>query len=159
MIVDLAIDRYDLGRSEDGEPFAIDRAGPNVARKFRGGRSSLRTALAASFAEAFGKVPPAQALIDALAVLEGRALARPRQKLPLRTARLGDGSVILDLGDESGRAILVEPEGWRVLARSPITFRRSELIAALPQPTSGHISDLLAPQSSPPTMAPCSSPT
>ena len=71
LIVDLAVDRYDLARSEDGEPFAIDRAGPNVARKLRGGRASFRAALAASFVEAFGKVPPAQALVDALAVLEG----------------------------------------------------------------------------------------
>jgi len=143
LIVDLALERYELARSEDGEPFAIERAGPNVARKFRGGRSSFRAALAAGFAESFGKVPPAQALVDALAVLEGRALARPRQTLALRTGLLGDGSVVVDLGDESGRAIVVEPDGWRILARSPITFRRSELIAALPEPTSGDISDLL----------------
>lgn len=143
LIVDLALERYELARSEDGEPFAIDRAGPNVARKFRGGRASLRATLAASFAEAFGKVPSAQALVDALAVLEGRALARSRQTLALRTVRLADGSVVVDLGDESGRAILVEPDGWRIVARSPITFRRSELIAALPEPTTGDVSDLL----------------
>ncbi len=142
LIVDLAIERYELARAEDGEPFAIDRAGPNVARKFRGGRASLRATLAASFAEAFAKVPPAQALIDALAVLEGRALAQPKQTLALRTARLNDGSVVLDLGDESGRAVLVQSDGWRVLPRSPVTFRRSELIAALPEPTSGDLSAL-----------------
>ncbi len=142
-IVELANDRYDLARAEDGEPFAIDRVGPNVARLFRGGRAALRAALAASFAEEFGKVPPAQALIDALAVLEGRALRLPRQALPLRSARLDDGSVVIDLGDESGRTIMVEPDGWRVLPRSPITFRRSELIAALPEPASGDVSDLL----------------
>jgi hypothetical protein len=158
LIVDLATGRYELARSEDGEPFAIERAGPNVARTFRGGRASLRAALAASFAESYGKVPPAQALIDALAVLEGRALARSRQTLALRTGRLGDGSVVVDLGDESGRAIVVAPDGWRVLARSPITFRRSELIAALPEPTSGEVSDLLrllniAPDDSPLVLA------
>lgn len=142
LIVELAVERYDLARSEDGEAFAIDRAGPNVARMIRGGRASLRAALAASFADAFGKVPPAQAVIDALAVLEGRALARSKQTLALRTTRLGDGSVVLDLGDESGRTILIEPDGWRILARSPVTFRRSELIAALPEPTSGDLSGL-----------------
>ena len=85
--------RYDLARAEDGEPFAIDRTGPNVARMFRGGRTSLRAALAASFADKFGKVPPAQALVDALAVLEGRALSAARRPLPLRSTRLADGSV------------------------------------------------------------------
>src|SRR5260221_1706692 len=107
------------------------------------GGASGRAALGAVLAEVYAKGPPAQPFVGALAVLEGRALRQPRLTLPLRSGRLGDGSVILDLGDESGRAILIEPDGWRVLARSPITFRRSELIAALPQPTSGDISDLL----------------
>jgi hypothetical protein len=143
LIVGLAMDRYDLARSEDGEPFAIDRAGPNVARMFRGGRASLRSTLAAIFAGEFGKVPPAQALVDALAVLEGRALGLPRRTLLLRSGRLDDGSIVVDLGDESGRAIIVGPDGWRILNRAPVTFRRSELTAPLPEPTSGDLSDLL----------------
>jgi hypothetical protein len=142
-IVDLAMDRYDFARAEDGEPFAIDRAGPNVARMFRGGRASLRSTLAAAFAERFGKVPPAQALVDALAVLEGRALGLPRRTLLLRSGRLDDGSVVIDLGGESGRAIVVDADGRRILDRAPTTFRRSELTSALPEPTSGNPSDLL----------------
>jgi hypothetical protein len=143
LIVQLALERYDVGRATDGAPFAIDRAGPNVALMFRGGRASLRAALAAMFAETFGKVPPAQALVDALAVLAGRALFMPRRELPIRTWRLADESVVVDLGDESGRAIVIGPDGWRIVARSPITFRRSELTAPLPEPTSGDISALL----------------
>ncbi|MBF6606511.1 MAG: hypothetical protein IVW53_13135 [Chloroflexi bacterium] len=142
LIVELAMDRYDLARAEDGEPFAVERAGPNVARMFRGGRASLRATLAAIFADQFGKVPPAQALVDALAVLEGRALGLPRRTLLLRSGRLDDGSVVIDLGDESGRAIVVGPDGRRILDRSPVTFRRSELISPLPEPTSGDLSDL-----------------
>jgi hypothetical protein len=143
LIVELATDRYDLARAEDGEPFAIDRAGPNVARMFRGGRASLRSTLAAMFAEKFGKVPPAQALVDALAVLEGRALGLPRRTLLLRSGRLDDGSIVLDLGDESGRAIVVASDGRHILDRAPVTFRRSELTSALPEPTSGDLLDLL----------------
>ena len=143
LIVELAMGRYDLARAEDGEPFAIDRTGPNVARMFRGGRTSLRAALAASFADKFGKVPPAQALVDALAVLEGRALGAARRPLPLRSARLDDGSVVIDLGEESGRAIVVETDGWHIVDRSPVTFRRSELISPLPEPRVGDLSDLL----------------
>jgi hypothetical protein len=142
LIVELAMGRYDLARAEDGEPFAIDRTGPNVARMFRGGRASLRAALAASFADKFAKVPPAQALVDALAVLEGRALGAARCPLPLRSTRLDDGSVVIDLGDESGRAIVVEPNGWHTVDRSPVTFRRSELISPLPEPRVGDLSDL-----------------
>lgn len=143
LIVALAMDRYELARAEDGEPFAIDRTGPNVARMFRGGRASLRSTLAAMYAAEFGKVPPAQALVDALAVLEGRALGLPRRTLLLRSGRLDDGSVVIDLGDESGRAMVVSPDGWRSLDRAPVTFRRSELTAALPEPASGQLSELL----------------
>ncbi|MGA2514615.1 MAG: hypothetical protein ABSG37_13520 [Candidatus Limnocylindrales bacterium] len=142
LIVELAMDRYDLARAEDGEPFAIDRAGPNVARMFRGGRASLRSTLAAIYAEKYGKVPPAQALVDALAVLEGRALGLPRRTLLLRSGRLDDGSVVIDLGDESGQAIVVASDGRRILNRAPVTFRRSELTSPLPEPTSGDLSDL-----------------
>ena len=142
LIVELAMGRYDLARAEDGEPFAIDRSGPNVARMFRGGRASLRAALAASFADKFAKVPPAQALVDALAVLEGRALGATRCPLPLRSTRLDDGSVVIDLGDESGRAIVVGPNGSHIVDRSPVTFRRSELISPLPEPRVGDLADL-----------------
>jgi hypothetical protein len=154
LIVRLAMERYELGRAEDGEPFAIDRTGPNVARMFRGGRASLRSALASTFADQFGRVPPAQALVDALAVLEGRALGAPRQVVPLRAVRLPSvgaespsttrTTVILDMGDEAGRAIEIDSAGWRVLPRSPITFRRSELIGALPAPVPGSLDPLRA---------------
>lgn len=143
LIVKIATDRYDYARAEDGEPFAVDRAGPNVAQLFHGGRDSLRKTLAAIYADQFGKVPPGQALADALAVLEGRALGLPRRTLYLRAARLDDGSIVLDLGDDLGRAIVVDHDGWRVLDRAPVTFRRSELISPLPEPTSGDLSDLL----------------
>ena len=135
-IVDLALSRYDLGRADDGEPFAIDRYGPNVARMFRGGRASLRAALAADFAQRLGKVPPAQALVDALAVLEGRALATPRRLVPLRALRRDD-EILLDLGDEAGTTIIIDPADWRIERRSPITFRRSELTGQLPEPIRG----------------------
>lgn len=140
-IVALALSRYDLGRSADGEPFAIERDGPNVARMFRGGRASLRANLAAQYAQQMGKVPPAQALVDALAVLEGRALGAERRPLPLRAIRQ-DEQVIIDMGDEAGRAIVVTVDGWHIVPRSPVTFRRSELTAPLPTPAAGEVSRL-----------------
>lgn len=135
-IVELAAERYDLARAEDGEPFAVERGGPNVARLFRGGRSSLRAALAAAYAAREGRVPPAQSLVDALAVLEGQALAADRRPLPLRAVRRGR-DVLLDLGDETGRVVRITADGWDLLDRSPVTFRRTELTGALPVPERG----------------------
>jgi hypothetical protein len=141
-LVALAEERYDLGRADDGEPFAVERDGPNVAHLFRGGRASLRAALAADYATEAGKVPPAQSLVDALAVLEGRALAAPRQALPLRAVRLPDGAVLHDLADGSGRVARVDADGWTILPRSPVPFRRSELTGPLPTPAAGDLGRL-----------------
>lgn len=138
----LAGERYTLHRADDGEPFALRRDGPNVAHLFRGGRASLRAALARDYAAANGRVPPAQSLVDVLAVLEGEALSAPRVALPLRAAR-ADEAIVLDMGDEDGRAIVVDRGGWRIVERSPVTFRRSELTGALPDPEPDHGLDAL----------------
>lgn len=43
---------------------------------------------------------------------------------------------MLDLGDATGRAVVIRPDGWH-LDESPVLFRRTELTAALPPPTRG----------------------
>lgn len=139
-LVTLAGAHYALGRAADGEPYAVERSGPNVASFFRGGRTSLRAVLAAGYAAEHGRVPSAQSLVNALAVLEGRALRQPRRSLPLRAVRMADG-IVLDLGDDAGRAIEVGVDGWRIADRSAVTFRRSGLVGALPAPLPG--ADLL----------------
>lgn len=142
LIVELALERFELARADDGEPFAIERGGPNVARMFRGGRSSLRALLAAIYADRIGKVPPAQSLADALNVLEGLAMRAPRRRLALRADRIAADVIVIDIGDDTGRVILVGSDGWSIRDRSPITFRRSELTQALPTPTPGTIDNL-----------------
>lgn len=135
-LVRLAQARYRFACSESGEPFGVPHDGPMVARMLRGGRGSLRVELAHSYARERGRARSSAALTDALAVLEGAALAVPREPLALRVAGHGDG-VVLDLGDETGRAVVIEPGRWRVVDRSPVLFGRSELIGALPTPERG----------------------
>lgn len=135
VLVALAEERYDLGRASDGEPYAVQRDGPNIALTFRGTHASLRAALASAYAAEVGKVPPSQSLTDVLAVLEGRALGAPRQPLPLRAYRAAPDHVLLDLGDDTGRVVSIRPTGWALLDRSPVTFRRSALTGRLPVPT------------------------
>jgi hypothetical protein len=137
-LVRLATDRYELAISATGEPFAVARAGhgPYLARMLRGGQASLRAELAASYARQAGRVPASSALADALNVLEGIAMDRPPVPLGLRVAR-HHGGVVLDLGDPSGRAVVITPGGWEVAARSPVLFRRTKLTGVLPEPRRG----------------------
>ncbi len=137
-LVALATGRYELAMSATGEPFAVARAGhgPYLARMLRGGQASLRAELAAGYARQTGRVPASSALADALNVLEGIAMDRPPVPLALRVAR-HDAGLVLDLGDPSGRVVVLNPDGWALAERSPVLFRRTKLTGILPEPQRG----------------------
>ena len=135
-IVRLALERYRLGVSEEGEPFAVERGGPNVAVSLRGTASSLRALLAREYRRETGATPSGTALADALTVLAGEAQECDPEPVHLRVARERE-RVIVDMGDAAGRAIIVEAGGWRVVDRSPVLFRRSALTSPMPVPEGG----------------------
>jgi hypothetical protein len=135
-LVRLAELHYTLGYGASGVAFAVAKNGPHLARMLRGGQDSLRAELAARYAWEHARAPSSSALTDALLVLEGRAQRQPRTELALRVARHGT-QLVLDLGDPTGRAVVIGPDGWSVVARSPVLFRRTVLTGALPEPTPG----------------------
>ncbi len=137
---------YEFGLMTGEAPYAVPRDGPNVARVFRGGRSSLRSELAYTFEQQFGRPPSQNALSEALQSLEGEARkGRKPIDLPMRTAWY-NGELVLDLGDEAGRAVTVGPDGWKVVDRSPVLFLQTELTGELPEPQrGGKLSETLFP--------------
>lgn len=66
-------DRYTLGVSESGEPFAVPKKGPRVVRLLRGDRQSMRANLAREHQEAHGRPGSQNALVSALMALDGYA--------------------------------------------------------------------------------------
>jgi hypothetical protein len=141
-VVRLAEHNYEFGCSTDGAVFGVEKDGPNIARSLRGGRLGLRAALATAFMDITGKAASAGALADALLVLEGRC--RKESPVPLfhRVAPWGD-DIVVDLGQPDGQVVHIDSAGWRILKRSPVTFKRSELTMPLPDPVHGGY-DLLA---------------
>lgn len=145
-LVELAMAGYTLGRSRT-EPYAVPHHGPNVALALRGGGNSLRQHLAAAYARKMAKTATTSALADALNTLEGYALEEDPTDVELRLARKvapdGVERLILDLGDAAGRAVVAGPDGWRVVERSPVVFRRTALTLPLPVPVrGGHLKEL-----------------
>ena len=81
--------------------------------------------------------PSAQAMQDALGVLEARAhYDGPERNVHLRVAG-HDGRIYLDLADATWRAVEVDADGWRIVATPPVRFRRAAGMLALPAPVSG----------------------
>jgi 5S rRNA maturation endonuclease (ribonuclease M5) len=135
-IVRLALEQYRLGLTDAGEPFAVERDGPNLARVFRGGREAFRAALARDYRWAYNRTANASALADALTTLEGESLDLASEPVGLRIAEYG-GGIVLDLGDSQGRAVIVRHGQWELMSSSPVLFRRTALTGAMPAPERG----------------------
>lgn len=89
------------------------------------------------------KAPGAQALQDALGVIEARAYfeGKPEQVF-LRLAQVKD-KIYIDLCNERWEAVEISAGGWRILKNPPVKFRRSKGMLPLPRPeTGGNIEDL-----------------
>jgi len=89
------------------------------------------------FFQHVGKAPGAQALSDAINVLDGRAVFEgPEHPVFLRLAGVGD-KVYLDLVNDTWQVVEIDETGWRVLNKAPVRFRRAKAMMPLPMPTYG----------------------
>ena len=98
---------------------------------------SFRRRLARLFFTKEGKSPGAQAIQDALAVLEGQALFDgPERPVHVRVAE-HVGNIYLDLCNAAWQAVEVTATGWSVVDTCPVKFRRMPGMLPLPVPQSG----------------------
>lgn len=135
-IVELALSRYRLGVTLEGEHFAARKDRPHIALPLRGGRLGLRHALAHDYREATGKVAGQQALADALLTLAGIAQESAPEVLNLRVAETAAG-IFIDTGDSAGTVLHVSAAGWAVRDSAPVMFTRTELTGVLDAPAGG----------------------
>ena len=135
-LVALAKARWRLLKGTDGRLYATGHHGPAIAVGLRG-ENGLRSHLSAAYYETCGATASGSNLADALTVLEAQAKRCDPEPVGLRVAQADERTVVLDLGGEDGRCVLIEPGRWRFAARSPVLFRRSALTAPLPEPARG----------------------
>ena len=133
----MAEDTYRLIRSTDGRAYAVPKMGPQIAVPLASkSENSLRARLAASLHRQTGQVASGSNLSDALTVLMGEASELDPRPVWLRVGE-HDGTVVVDMGTETGQCLTITPSGWTVEASSPVIFRRSELTHPLVQPERG----------------------
>jgi hypothetical protein len=105
----------------------------------------FKTWLARRYFHEYGGAPGAQALQDALAVLEGKAIFEDFvHDVYVRIAEFGDATFI-DLTDDAWQAIRVDRSGWEIVAEPPVRFRRAPGMRELVPPVAGGRLEALRP--------------
>jgi hypothetical protein len=143
VLVKLAAD-VELFATPDGVPFGTVPVGdhhehwPVRSRTFR-------RWLARRFYLETGSSPNAQALTDALGVLEAQALFGGTIAPVFVRIAEHDGNLYIDLADAHWRAVEVTSWGWCVVERPPVRFRRPAGMLPLPEPARGGTMEDLRP--------------
>jgi hypothetical protein len=136
LLVDLVrSDGVELFHDAAGDPFiSFPREGHLETWPLRA--KMVRSHLARLTYQQQGTTPNAQALQDALQVLEGEAcFAGPERPVAVRLAD-HDGARYLDLGDAAWQVIVIEPGHWSIhtAGEVPVRFRRPRGLLPLPEP-------------------------
>jgi hypothetical protein len=136
VLVFLAKLHYEFIRTVENDYLAVPLSGPKIAKNVKGGNNSLGDDLMRRFREHCGKIPSERAVNDAVRVIMSDASTSDPVETYLRYARVAD-SIYVDLGDSTGEAIEVTRDGWKIIERAPVYFRRTALIAPFPRPRIG----------------------
>lgn len=137
LLYDLAAERYAVGQTTDGKPYAFARSLPHVVRMFKGSASSLRAELTRAYRAKHGKIPGSTALEGALLALQGDAQETPPEDIHTRVAKR-DGVVWIDMGDVAGHVIRIDSGGWDTVTRGvPVKFTRTALTGPMVTPARG----------------------
>jgi hypothetical protein len=135
LLVGMAKNQYDFIADERGQPHAVPKTGPRIALPLHG-TGPLSKRLMLDFFNKAGKPPSSNALTGAINVLAAEAEGTERTPVHLRSARLDDGGLAIDMGDAEGRCVVIRDGEWKVMKHAPegIVFRRTTLTGAMPRP-------------------------
>jgi hypothetical protein len=107
------------------------------------GSAGFRQWLIQHYLGANGRAPRAEALSQAVTTLEAKARYAGRKETVFLRTGAASGKLYLDLCDPAWRVIEIDEEGWRIVDRPPVYFRRRRGMLPLPEPQSGgHIAEL-----------------
>lgn len=128
-------DDFELFHTSDNEAFAtIETDGHFENHLLRS--KSFRAWLSWQFYQAEGQMPGTQAVQDAIATLEGKAIfGAPETEIYIRLAS-AKNKIYLDLCNEKWQIVEISKDGWRVVESkdAPVKFYRTKAMLSLPQP-------------------------
>jgi hypothetical protein len=130
---------WDLFHTPDGVAYVTFPGDNGEQQTWPLGARVTRDRLKQVYYTTHGGVPGAQAVQDALGVLDGRArFAGAERSVFLRLAE-HEGVIYLDLCDSLWRVVAISAQGWRVIPghEAPVRFRRTKGMLPLPEPHRG----------------------
>jgi hypothetical protein len=99
--------------------------------------------LARRYFETEHKAVRSEPMNSVLGVLEAKAqFDAPKHEVHMRIAEHG-GCIYIDLSDKEWRAVKISADGWTIVERPPVRFRRAKGMLSLPVPLSGGSIDAL----------------
>lgn len=89
------------------------------------------------------KVPSKNSLEEATSALEAKAVLRgDKVKIHTRIAETDEG-IYIDLCNDDWEVVEIKKDGWRVISKPPVYFKRSDIMQPLPTPSKdGDVDDL-----------------
>jgi len=135
-LVEIVTKNAELFQDDCGDAYASLEIGEHKEAHALSSRT-FRRWLSRQYYQQENRIPNSQAMADALGVCVGQAIFDGSvSSVNVRLAEL-DGAIYVDLGNSDWRVAKITAEGWSVLDRSPIKFRRPAGILALPNPVHG----------------------
>ena len=135
-LIDLAVKHCELFHDERNEGYGvIVHSGIRRTLKLRG--REFRRWLAGTFYATTQRAANNDAISTALSVLEAKATFDGRMLELSNRFAMRDGLIYLDMADENWRVIKITAQGWEVLTKPPVLFRRYSHQKALPDPVKG----------------------
>ena len=134
MIIEL-VDSLDheLCRTPDGRPFIVFKKGRAV---YEIGTSTLTRWLTKQAHAHFGRAPAEEVLKNVSRLLAARSMDGPVRSVHRRVARHG-GHIFLDLNNDAGEVVEINPNGWQITTEYPVLFERADRTLPLPRPVRG----------------------
>ena len=140
-LVELAGD-VDLFHTPDQELFGTIEVNGHF-ETWKLSNQAFKRFLASRFYAKYRTTPSSQTLQGALGVLEGRALYEGAEHEVFTRVGQRGKSVYVDLCDQQWRAIKITKDGWKIVSKPRIRFRRARGMKALPLPErEGSIAEL-----------------
>lgn len=131
-VVAYVLDRYVVGRSNDGRLIAVPHAGPRICRTLSG----MKSTVAADIYRDEQRTPSPTTRATAFEILEGMAAEADPLDVHLRAAYDDDARTLhIDLSDSARTIVRVDADGWRITDAVTPIFRRSSATSPLPRPT------------------------